>query len=149
MIRKYTREDKTAVVDLLKINTPEYFDLSEEKDLIAYLENELEDYFVVEIESVIVGAGGINYFPEERIARISWDMIHPDFQGRGVGKTLIQYRIDHIKAKSFYNTIEVRTSQLVAKFYHKMGFEIVSIKKDYWAKGYDLYQMIYKRNTGC
>ncbi|MPQ46845.1 GNAT family N-acetyltransferase [Marinifilum sp. N1E240] len=145
MIRKYAKEDKIKVIELVKLNTPKYFDPSEENDLKNYLDKEVEDYFVVELESVIVGAGGINYFPEEKIARISWDMIHPDYQGKGVGKSLIKYRIDYIKAKNLFKIIEVRTSQLVADFYNKMGFELVNIEKDYWAKDYDLYQMIYKK----
>jgi len=145
MIRKYSNEDKDKILGLLKLNIPKYFDPSEENDLKNYLDKEVEDYFVVELESVIVGAGGINYFPEEKIARISWDMIHPDYQGKGVGKSLIKYRIDYIKAKNLFKIIEVRTSQLVADFYNKMGFELVNIEKDYWAKDYDLYQMIYKK----
>jgi len=146
MIRKYSNEDKDKILGLLKLNIPKYFDPSEENDLKNYLDKEVEDYFVVELESVIVGAGGINYFPEEKIARISWDMIHPDYQGKGVGKSLIKYRIDYIKAKNLFKIIEVRTSQLVADFYNKMGFELVNIEKDYWAKDYDLYQMIYKKS---
>jgi len=146
MIRKYSNEDKDKILGLLKLNIPKYFDPSEENDLKNYLDKEVEDYFVVELESVIVGAGGINYFPEEKIARISWDMIHPDYQGKGVGKSLIKYRIDHIKAKNLFEIIEVRTSQLVANFYNKMGFELLNIEKDYWAKDYDLYQMIYKKS---
>ena len=60
MIRAYSESDKPEVIKLLQLNTPEYFDPSEEIDFIDYLDNEIEDYFVVLRKSKIVGAGGIN-----------------------------------------------------------------------------------------
>ena len=147
MIRAYSESDKPEVIKLLQLNTPEYFDPSEEIDFIDYLDNEIEDYFVVLRKSKIVGAGGINYFPDEYTSRISWDMIHPEYQGKGVGKELTQYRINLIKASSKnIKLIVVRTSQLTFKFYQKMGFRLDKIEKDFWAKDFDLYQMIIRNN---
>ena len=147
MIREYSESDKTEVIKLLQLNTPEYFDPTEEIEFIDYLDNKIQDYFVVLRNSKIVGAGGVNYFPDENTARISWDMIHPDYQGKGVGKELTQYRIDLIKtsAKNI-EWIVVRTTQLTYKFYKKMGFVLDKIEKDFWAKGFDLYQMIIRNN---
>lgn len=141
MIRKYLNSDKPKIIELLRKNTPQYFDSSEEKDFENYLDNEIEDYFVYEINSEIIGAGGINYFTEQKLARISWDMIDPNSQGNGIGKKLTQYRINHLKEKENIELIVVRTTQLVCKFYEKMGFELEKIEKDFWAKGFDLYQM--------
>jgi ribosomal-protein-alanine N-acetyltransferase len=97
MIRVYSIKDQLNVIQLLRQNIPEYFDPSEERDFIKYLDTELEDYFVYEINSEIMGAGGINYFLEEKMARISWDLIAPKSHGRGIGKKLTQYRINHLK----------------------------------------------------
>ena len=145
MIREYSKLDKPEVIKLLELNTPEYFDPSEDVEFTDYLDNKIEDYFVVLRGSKIVGAGGINYFPDKNTARISWDMIHPEYQGKGVGKELIQYRIDLIKASSKnIELIVVRTSQMTYKFYRKMGFVLDKIEKDFWAKDFDLYQMIMK-----
>ncbi|MCG9972778.1 GNAT family N-acetyltransferase [Christiangramia crocea] len=141
MIRRYVPEDKSKVKDLLKRNTPEYFDPSEERELEKYLDEEIEDYFVFEQNSQIVGAGGINYFPKEKLARISWDIIDPELQGQGIGRKLAQHRIDHIKKNTGVDLIIVRTSQLAYRFYEKMGFELEKIERDFWAKGFDLYQM--------
>ncbi len=144
MIRKYTTKDKINVIELLKLNTPEFFAPSEESDFYNYLDNEIEDYFVIEENSRIIGSGGINYFPKEKMARLSWDIINPDYQGKGIGKMLTQYRINHIKTNPTIEYIEVRTSQFTTKFYEKMGFELDCIAKNYWAKNYDLYQMKLK-----
>ena len=145
MIRPYTPADKSSVLALVRLNTPDFFHLSEEEDLSVYLENELEDYFVVEENGEIVGAGGVNYFPEEHSARISWDVVSPDFHGNGIGERLTKFRVDHAFSQSSVQTIVVRTSQLVYRFYEKQGFALEKVEKDYWAGGYDLYLMKYEK----
>jgi len=141
MIREYSDSDKQKIIELLRQNTPKYFDPSEEIDFERYLENEIEEYFVYEENSEIIGAGGINYFPTERVARISWDMIDPKHQGKGIGEKLTKHRINHLKKKTNIDIVIVRTTQLAYKFYEKMGFELEKIEKDFWAKNFDLYQM--------
>ena len=147
MIRKYTTKDKSRVLELFRLNTPNYFDASEEADFIKYLDHEVEDYFVYEQNSKILGAGGINYFLEEKSARISWDMVDSKSQGKGIGKKLTQHRINHLKGNPKIEIIRVRTSQHAYKFYEKMGFELEKIEKEYWAKNFDLYLMQMKNQT--
>ena len=147
MIRNYTKKDKSTLIELLRQNTPEYFDPSEERDFIQYLDHEVEDYFVYEEHSKIIVAGGINYFIEEKSARISWDIVDSKSQGRGVGKKLTLHRIKHLMRNPKIDIISVRTSQHAYKFYEKMGFELVKITNDYWAKNFDLYLMQMKNET--
>lgn len=151
MIRVYTSKDKGKLIELLRLNTPEFFHPEEEQDFIDYLENHSQNYFVIEDANTIIGSGGINYFDDGKIARISWDMIHPNVQGNGLGSKLTQYRIDQIKTKPEVEVIIVRTTQLVYKFYQKLGFELIKTEKDFWAKGFDLYQMelkVKQKTTG-
>ncbi len=131
---------------MLKLNIPYYFAQSEESDFTAYLDNHAEDYFVVEENGQLIGSGGINYFVDDRLARISWDIIHPDFHGKGIGRKLTQYRIDHIKKNPDISVIVVRTTQLVYQFYQKLGFGLEKTEKDFWAEGFDLYQMTLRLN---
>jgi len=144
VIRSYCKKDKSTLIELLRQNTPDYFDPSEERDFIKYLDHEVEDYFVYEEHSKIIGAGGINYFLEDKTARISWDIVNIESQGGGIGKKLTQYRINHLKRNPKIEMISVRTSQHAYKFYEKMGFELVKIKNDYWAQNFDLYLMELK-----
>ena len=152
-IRFYQNTDKEAVIKLIQLNIPTYFEESEEEDFVDYLEKYKEDYFVIADKSTnqIIGCGGINYFFDENVvgndtnnginlARISWDIIDPNFQGQGIGKKLLLHRINHIQSKNI-KIIVVRTSQLAYKFYQKVGFELEKTEKDFWAKGFDLYQM--------
>jgi ribosomal-protein-alanine N-acetyltransferase len=140
-IRPYTPTDKLAVVKLLQLNTPAFFDASEQKDLEHYLDNEIEDYFVIEDDNAIIGAGGINYFLSENHARIAWDFISPAQQGKGIGRLLTEHRLNHLRSYPEINKIIVRTSQHVYKFYEKLNFKIIAIKPDFWAVDYDLYEM--------
>jgi ribosomal protein S18 acetylase RimI-like enzyme len=140
-IRPYISTDKSAVIELLQLNTPTFFDKSEQKDLEHYLNNEIEDYFVIEYNNAIIGAGGINYFLSENKARIAWDFIHPNHQGKGIGRLLTQHRLNHLMSYPEVHNIIVRTSQHVYKFYEKLNFKIVIVKPNFWAVGYDLYEM--------
>lgn len=145
MIRAYQTEDAIHLINLLKLNTPDYFDPSEEEELIQYLKNEVEDYYVFTEGESILGAGGINYgFDEGKTARISWDLVHPQHHGKGIGTQLTQFRISRLKNQADIQQIVVRTSQLVHQFYAKNGFTLEAITPDYWAKGYDLYLMKLK-----
>jgi [ribosomal protein S18]-alanine N-acetyltransferase len=141
MIRPYALSDKQALIDMLRLNTPAYFAPGEEGELVDYLDNKREDYFVVEEAGQVIGSGGLNYFDNNTWVRISWDLVHPDFQGRGIGKALTLFRINRAREKGTVRFIQVRTSQLVYPFYQKLGFELEKIEKDFWAKGFDLYQM--------
>ncbi|PWJ42313.1 GNAT family N-acetyltransferase [Sediminitomix flava] len=141
MIRKYTPKDKNELLKLFRLNSPKYFDSSEEVDFEDYLEHEIEDYFIYETNNQIIGCGGINYFLEGGIARISWDIIHPEFHGKGIGKKLTENRLSIIRENKDIQKIIVRTSQIVYPFYEKMGFELEKVVKDFWAENYDLYQM--------
>ena len=141
MIRPYQHTDEPALLQLLRLNTPTYFDPSEEADFIDYFANELDLYFVYETKGQLLACGGLNRFPEENLAHISWDMVHPDTQGKGVGKALTQYRIAAAKALPNMHSLVVRTSQHAFGFYEKCGFSTQYTKKDYWAPGFDLYYM--------
>jgi N-acetylglutamate synthase-like GNAT family acetyltransferase len=140
-IRPYKPTDKAAVLKLFDMNTPQYFDETERAGLIHYLDNETEDYFVVEEEGEILGAGGINYERQTKTAVISWDIIKSTEHGKGIGRKLTQHRIQHINGKNSIEKIIVRTSQHTHKFFEKMGFMLLKVEKDYWADGFDLYEM--------
>ena len=140
-IRPYTEIDQNRILAIFQLNTPEFFSQEEESDLIQYLKSETEEYFVIEDEGQVIGCGGINYENDFTMGIISWDIIHPEYQGKGVGGQLLKHRLDLLKSNTSIQKIIVRTSQIVFRFYEKAGFELKEVKTDYWAKGFDLYHM--------
>jgi [ribosomal protein S18]-alanine N-acetyltransferase len=142
-IRAYRPTDQPVILDLLRQNTPQYFSPQEEEELVHYLDQEIEHYFVLEYDGQVVGCGGINLVEEGATGRISWDILHPSYQGKGLGSLLLHHRVQKLKELPGVKTITVRTSQLVYRFYEKNGFALVEVVKDYWAPGYDLYRMVY------
>lgn len=139
MIRRYSKNDKKTVLDLLVLNVPKYFAPEEEQLFSAYLDEKIEDYFVYEKNGEILAAAGINY--EKSAATLSWGMVHPGFHAQGIGTEITKYRIEYIKNNVKFKKIIVRTSQLTYKFYKKMGFRLQKTEPDYWGKGFDLYDM--------
>jgi [ribosomal protein S18]-alanine N-acetyltransferase len=144
-IREYNAADKPRLLEMLKLNIPTYFAATEWDDYTYYLDHEIEKYYVMEADGVVVGAGGINFEVEQTTAKISWDCVHPEFQGTGIGTALLQHRLEVLKDMTQVREICVRTSQLAYQFYEKNGFELTKTVKDYWAEGFDLYKMVYKR----
>lgn len=146
-IRSYTAGDKEALLSLLRLNTPAYFSPEEEKDFVHYLDHETELYYVILVKDRVAGGGGINFIPAEQEARISWDVFHPDYQGQGLGTSLLRYRLGRIRERADIARIVVRTSQQAFGFYRKQGFQLNRTVKDYWAPGFDLYHMEYGSDT--
>ncbi|AEV33376.1 GNAT family N-acetyltransferase [Owenweeksia hongkongensis] len=144
MIRPYLPSDKPHLIELIRLNTPPYFDKSEEALFSNYLDNEREDYFVLESSGKIIGCGGLNYEKGKTEAVLSWGMIHPSYHGLGYGTQITQHRINHLKTIRTAHTLVVRTSQHTSVFYEKMGFKVLEIKENYWAPGLHLHYMKMK-----
>jgi len=140
-IRKHIESDREGILELLRLNTPAYFSPDEEKDLIEYLEKDADNYFVVEEDGRIWVCGGFNLSEDGQTAKISWDIVHPEAQGKGVGTELTKFRIRKMKQINGVRIISVRTSQLAYKFYEKFGLQLREVVKDYWAVGFDMYRL--------
>ena len=141
-IRPYNHStDQAAVMQLLHSNTPNYFDPSEASDLANYLAHKIEDYFVVELNTTIVAAGGVHFIDDQKTGLLAWGMVAPDHQQQKIGTALLQHRIQHIQANPHVETIRVRTSQLVYPFFQKSGFSITNVIENYWGEGIHLYTM--------
>jgi len=60
--------------------------------------------------------------------------IHPDCQGHGFGKILVEHMLDRARRKDAQRIfLEVRPSNLVAyKLYENMGFDEIGIRQNYY-----------------
>ena len=140
-IRPFQTSDTPRLLEILRLNTPKYFSEAEEADFVFYLNHEIEQYFVLLVNDEIMGCGGFNLSEDKKTGKISWDIFHPESQGKGFGTALTNYRIERMKEIKSIEKISARTSQLVFPFYAKFGLELKEIVKDYWDKGFDLYRL--------
>ncbi|MCX2743002.1 GNAT family N-acetyltransferase [Mangrovivirga sp. M17] len=142
MIRRYDpTSDYEEVVEIFKLNTPVHFDPEELPNFENYLDTNNNNYFVIEESGVIKGCGGYHIMNNNDVARLSWDIIHPDYHGEGKGSELVNFILNLISEDEDVSSIEVWTSQVANSFYYKFGFRSIEMVKDYWAVGFDLYRM--------
>lgn len=140
-IRAFSPADTGAIRHIFRLNVPAFFAAEEEPELLHYLQNEAQHYFVLEYNNQIAGCGGFNLMDDGITARISWDIFHPQMQGMGLGTALTGYRMHLLHNMSVIQNVIVRTSQLAYRFYEKQGFVLCEKVHDFWAPGYDLYVM--------
>lgn len=141
VIRSYKLADKEELVEIFKLNTPQYFDPKEVYDFKKYLQQHNDTYFTIEYDSKIVGGAGYYVKESDKSGRISWIFFHPEFSGLGLGKKAVEHCLNLLKSNSEVEKLVVTTSQLAYKFFEKFGYKLVQIEKEYWGQGLDLYLM--------
>lgn len=142
-IRAYEEKDLDIAIGLIRLNTPKFFAKHEEQDFYDFLKNNIELYYVYAIEKKIIGCAGLNFSPDKKEAFLSWGMVHPEFQGKGIGKQMTNHRLEILKDMKEVKKIALKTSQFTDGFYAKRGFKEIKRVKDFWAEGLDLVEMVY------
>ncbi len=138
-IRPYTVADRPRLIELFLLNTPAFFHPKEQQDLEEFLDTELEHYFVAEDGDSVIGSGGSNV--EDGVGWLSWYIVHPGWHGKGVGSQLVTHNLALLTADERVLRLQVRTSQLVYKFYEKLGYRLTGTEDNYWGEGFHLYEM--------
>ena len=142
-LRLYERRDLDAVVAIFRSNIPKYFDHKEEPGLHEFLQSDhVNNYYVIEIEGEVVGAGGIAFNDlESPTVSLCWGMVREDFLGKGVGKELTRFRIDLARGKYPGLPLTIGTSQHTRGFYEKFGFRLTEHTPDGLGPGIDNCRM--------
>lgn len=104
--------------------------------LLAYAEN----YYVVEMDCEVVGAGGIAINDDDTVS-LCWGMIRNDKLGTGLGKRLTEFRILRSREKFGDLPIVASTSQHTQEFYEKFGFRLAKQTPDGFGPGIDICKM--------
>lgn len=78
--------------------------------------------------------GYIIYWHIKDEVQISNIAVHPDFRRMGVGESIMRQVLFQLeKGGSKFISLEVRPSNMTAiKLYHKLGFDILGIRKNYY-----------------
>ncbi|MEX1189604.1 MAG: GNAT family N-acetyltransferase [Bacteroidia bacterium] len=141
VIRPYKTSDKGFLIEIFKKNIPEFFAPEELSEFIEFLEVHHKDYLTIEVENRVVGGLGHEHRVSDASGRINWVFIHPQYKGLGFGKDACLHCMTLLTSNPSIEKLLVRTSQHAAGFFKSLGYEVMSIEKDYWAEGFDLYLM--------
>jgi hypothetical protein len=139
-IRPYSPQDRQACLDILEENTPEFFVREDREALNAFLLDLPGPYFVVEEQGAIIACGG--WAPEaDRVAVLTWGMVRRRLHRRGIGRTLLRFRLAAISADATVSIIRLRTVQLVQGFFIREGFVAVAVVPNGFGPGLDRVTM--------
>jgi predicted GNAT family N-acyltransferase len=139
--RRYGPNDLGSVIAILRSNIPKYFVPAEEEELLDYLSDHSEDYFVLESGGEIVGAGGIALNSDGETVSLCWGMVRSDLLGTGLGKQLTEFRIREARNCFGDLPLVISTSQHTRGFYEKFGFELTEHTPDGFGPGIDRCKM--------
>jgi hypothetical protein len=140
-LRPYNHEDLESVVELFRSNIPKYFGPSEEPGLREFLAApSAGEYYVAEIEGIIVGAGGIAPNDDGTVS-LCWGMLRADHIGKGLGRLMTEFRIQKSREKFGSCPLVISTSQHTQGFYEKFGFALTSHEPDGFGPGIDICKM--------
>jgi len=98
MIRPYEQTDKPELIKILNLNVPKYFDPSEVKDFISYLDEYQGTYLTVIHNDEIIGGAGYVIQEKEKAGYIRWIFFHPKATGLGLGGEVMQRCISILKS---------------------------------------------------
>jgi len=144
-IRKYRSRDKAAVLDItersfdgfcLDQDIDRHFGLINGRPWQERKKNGIEydlcyqpsDTFVAEVDGKTVGFVCTRLYQDQWIGHVANMAVAPEFQGRGIGKALMQAALDHFKEHRMrYARIETLEQNYKGrKFYPAVGFKEVA-----------------------
>jgi ribosomal-protein-alanine N-acetyltransferase len=140
-IEVYSPIFKSTCEAIFKSNMPPYFAPHEFALFENFLEKNELPFWVIKDDKKILGCGGIYFDKEKQESRLSWGMVDLIEHGKGYGRELLHFRIDHAKKDHPSFKVISQTSQHTYGFFEKEGFTLKYVKNDYWAEGLHLYHM--------
>jgi len=85
------------------------------------LENQIEDFMVMDREGTVVGCAALHPIPDSDVAELACLVVHPDYRGGHRGANLLQ-RLEHTARAAGYPTLCVLTTR-TAHWFQEHGFE--------------------------
>ncbi|NJC87652.1 MAG: N-acetyltransferase [Desulfuromonas sp.] len=88
---------------------------------LAELYESLRDFYVFEIDGRVVGTAALNICWED-LAELRSLAVHPDYNGRGAGKELVQACLDEARRLGIRRVFALTYKQA---FFEKLGFTVI------------------------
>ena len=115
----YKVEHRAACISVLKSNIGQYFDQSELAGFEDFLDNHVftTQYFVVTTEGNVKGCGG--YYLNNGVVRLIEGMVDKTCHKTGLGKLLLEFRLQKSIEEHPDIPIGIDTSQHTEGFFNK------------------------------
>ncbi len=150
-IRKLREEDTGQIVaiihDVMGPNDAKKALTDMKLSLLKQDAFKFEEFYVLEIEGEIVGAGGfwsLHYDPD--IGRMDWFVVASKHQRKGFGKMLLNHIVAEARKRNLRmlvgETSDSKKYDVARSFFMKNGFEKAGAVKDYWEDGSGAVYMV-------
>lgn len=155
IIRTYQSSDKTACIAAFTSNIPLFFAEHELAEFDAFLDNfhrpNANDkgyittyYDVIELEGNVIACGGYGCKDGGKTVSLAWGLVHREWHKKGWGKMLLEHRLAQIAQRFPDLPFVLDTTQHSYAFFEKFGFVVTQVTTDFYEKGLDRYDMVYK-----
>ena len=138
-IRSYSLSDKSSCLQIFDLNCPSFFSPNERYDYEAFLNREFQDYKVLVQEHGVIGAFGLS-LTNPKVGRLRWILLHPAFQGKGLGSHIMTQVQAIAKAKKL-EQVSIAASQHSAPFFAVYGAKTVEISPNGWGPGMHRHEL--------
>ncbi len=121
-IRRATRKDARAIHALIRAGV-------ESEELVSRslveIEQQIEDYYVFEVDHNLAGCAALHVFPEQRKGELACVCVDPKFENQGIGARLMQYVEGQARAAGLAEVFCLST-QAFNYFVQKGGYQLGS-----------------------
>ena len=141
-VRDYTTADRDACLAVFDSNAPGFFVPAEREEFAAFLDALPGPYLVVEDEAGrVLGCGGYAVTPGTTTADLCWGMVRCERHGTGLGRLLLEARLERVRSDALVDAVALNTSQHTRGFYERLGFRTERVTPDGFAPGLDRCDM--------
>ena len=143
MVRAWRPDDRAQCLALFDGNVPDYFAPRERADFIAFLDDLRGPYLVIEdATGNVVASGGFQADDrDESVVVLCWGMVDRRHHRAGLGRRLLQVRVDLIAASGLFTMATIETTPFSRGFFERAGFVCTQVVSDGFAPGYDRIEM--------
>lgn len=135
-IRSYRPADESACMGIFDSNRQKYFTGPERDLFAAHLRTADPRFFVAEVDGLVRGCGGF-HVTDYGVGYLVWGMVHHGSHRRGVGESLLRWRLERIRQVAHAWCVLIDTSQHTAPFFARFGFESFRVIPDGYQPGLD------------
>lgn len=133
-VRDYRAGDRGACLAVFDSNVPRFFSRGERPQFASFLDRLPGPYLVLaRAAGEIVACGGAALEAGGRTASLCWGMVRADLHGTGLGRLLLEKRIERVRTISCVELLRLDTSQHTRGFYERFGF----VTREIVENGYD------------